>query len=1438
MSEYGASVRIRKRTQTKRYTPNEESSVDAKTGDNSRTLDKNLEGKSLPTKNALISEEGTPESSESGNESQKEEQRVTLGPDGQTTSSSTGIELFRHLCDNNLRFEHVETFATNYKNESQVVGTSLLNFLFHCFGFPEPVIHADDIFQDLEIQILLDKEHQKLAKIKNGNHLDKNEKRTANDVLRISTSPPIDGKHSMKYFPSNFKLFWHYFAKVVSSCESWAAASDDDDESALLSYVVQWLIGASAHQERQYRLTSTTGAFHLITGFAKVLNEETKRKEKVKSQMNAARKKMNQQQNRSHLATAKKRLGDLEKMMGAMDAKIVQIRSVVEELFAHIYVHRHRDIADEIRTESAETYGDWLTFIPVEFMEGTTTVSPSPRLQLLASLLYDLAPKVRQATLKSLKCLYKERDYGPSNITETEPGGYLSFSSPLYKGTVAFTSRYFTRFVDMTRDKDERVAIEASKLLLLVVKSAPYAESVSNEVEGACFKKLSSLCFADHAVIRRGVASVLSQMDDDLGNSPQDAGSTEAISELETDLVDRKKDMLSILFALFESNNVSSTHAGHIVDAFWNVQSIFVIRDLEFLAETLLSEDSTFNDNELNITVSMFVEVAKKHAGAKDLHSPESSLSTLNQSLSQNLLKYLPQLLNRFQADESKISILGSLPALLNLEKTATNRNAKVFKTLLQQMHVLFLQHGAIKFSGDGKILSRSVGTASSSLASFGEDDENTNGLNLDQTAPVPTLIHNVLEEEENGGKNVLNTLAKSFSHLSSPSHLQRDAQTSLRKLCDELCSRISENFGAIEIRNEFHGEESIYALAFDLERLAALYMQIDLIDHVSMDLFESLNTTIASLIRGGIPTYYSQLSILSTCLRLLFSRLSFRLLALVQKCKKRVQVENSSAETGDDSDQRDEMNRENPVLVITDEQCEPLASMRDELVPYLMEIMKFRNTPSALESPKIYSELQWGLILDAFKIFCDICTLFKAALKNTELRILSWNPSPDMIHAGSEAFISLYQHRSSPKFTDCADDASPLDPISKKELVQLDLVNEVISPYVKFALRNICIDECDVFSTAVILVETRNNTRGRVGDMVKVLLNQVKQLKRGFALYFDVHKTALVRMYENTMNPEHPKPKRNKMMAEMTAFSKELASRLKFSLISEWHRNCVVEFVADGVLYALNESSKSHYLGSLRAYLVLLKPTHLKKIIKLVQGRCYAEHLSDPWFDSNDFQDSFKSVRSFQDYLHAKTGEYLAINKGVQVVAVGGRSIDLQSSKRSLTVANHNDQPGISGGNPLQNPNSSKRDRSTFSGSDNHVAHQQDSRLLSDLSSSDSENDFETSFSQPSISYSHLRGTKIVNTPPSSASDHGSGSESEISIISSSNRPEIRSSVFRNSKIRTQRLSTQHYQSEVSIIEVDEDDESEGSELDEDSYIVHQTADIMEGASKRQRLG
>ena len=151
MFESDTSARARKRTQTKRYTPNEQTSVNAKTSEISRTLDQKLEGEALPTKNALVNEESTPES-ESGTTSHGEEQRNTSGPDGETTSSSVGIELFRRLCENNLRFEHVETFTTNYKNESQVVGTSLFNFLFHCFGFPEPVINADDVFQDLEIQ--------------------------------------------------------------------------------------------------------------------------------------------------------------------------------------------------------------------------------------------------------------------------------------------------------------------------------------------------------------------------------------------------------------------------------------------------------------------------------------------------------------------------------------------------------------------------------------------------------------------------------------------------------------------------------------------------------------------------------------------------------------------------------------------------------------------------------------------------------------------------------------------------------------------------------------------------------------------------------------------------------------------------------------------------------------------------------------------------------------------------------------------------------------------------------------------------------------------------------------------------------------------------------------------------------------------------------------
>ena len=1390
-------------------------------------------------------------------------QPSATGIGGASNGLDEGTSLFHVLlAPGRLTFDVVSSFTSKYVENAEIVGAEMCNFMFHCFGFPSPVMGPEVEYEELSAQVFLDEQHELITS-------SSSDERLAN---------PYGGKQKMKHFPSNFRLFWHHFAKACAACESWAGTDeegDDEDEASLLLHAMQWLTEVSGHPERRYRIVATAAALHLITGLTKFLVVQSSHQEKVAVQVTVAKNKKNAKN-----AASKKRLADLERMLHTIDTKIANLQSTIKDLFDNVYIHRKRDVSNEIRVLASELCTEWYSTMPSEFVR-------DGRLQHMRVSFHDRTPKVRLNSLKMCQALYKESKTSMSNEDK--------------EIITKFTQAIFPHITNMCKDDEQKVAVEAMKTLAIIIRQAyreggNFEEIISEDAEIEAFGTLSRLIFAEQPDVRRSVAKVVWLLENP--NDREEDDDAEDIAPIE--LKKRQLEMFFDFFAGGDKNldemtqeereayleeckrdgvdpendsshifNVGPARAPHLVDAFWGLPECLIVRDIEFLANMLLSDDDGLTEQQTQVLVGIFSEVIRRFGGHKTIND-DAHMQPLADRESALLMKFLPGLLSRYQHDERKIALLGALPQYLNLEHAATNRGAKQFTELLSQMHVLYVQHGAgTKLAEEEGEESRAV--PASSLANLREsaDDEG-------HTYEMSPVIKNFLENHSLRGKNVLAVLARAIAHLVGPSHLQRAAQTSLRNICDEISAAIEKNMPALETNEDGNhdDEEGLFTLVLHLERMSALYSQIDLIEHVSPEFFDSLNSALMSLTRDGISAHAGDAAIVRSCLRLLYSRIQFSLFPLYQRAMVKTDadggrtnnkaqkggkrgskegsaasandpVEDASAEAGAEAVELAAPVVSNPP--IRPEEFEPVISMREELVPYLLDIMQFEG-PTTNE--------QWSVVVEAFNLFCDLSLLFKETLRTrkTVLYGLGWIPGKDVPFALAQCFERLIEYRASEGYTQNSNGNDAIeDYVNKLDIHQHDILRNVVAPYCKYAIRGLP-QSCDVYATATLLLATRAGLSGEGynKDVVNAVITKVKKTENGFSTFFDIQKTALMRLYKDTMEIDNV-PARNKKAVEFCAFAKKLANKLKFGLKTQFHRNCVASFVSDGLLFALDQPENAHYVGALKPYLLLLKPKGCERIHANILESSRRRRFTEPWLDDPEFEDKFRFVKDFQATMVSKTGKELSYAEIVQPQVVPASDANVEAETATLVRGNDSlvQVPPPQRGEPvdLTGPNdisnigyvSSSDDGKNSDGVETRNA--KESRKenappavrqaaakkrkresmnlsdgLSDLSSSDSENDFESGRSP----------VKVAKRSPGEGS-YRISSDSDDSDAQSGQSFNERRPEMKNYRRRTiEKNRRRHRPSEVSIPEVDEDEDM-SDDSDDDDFFTREASRMIE---------
>nr|BAG63840.1 unnamed protein product [Homo sapiens] len=421
--------------------------------------------------------------------------------------------------------------------------------------------------------------------------------------------------------------------------------------------LISLLTGLSDSQVRAFRHTSTLAAMKLMTSLVKVALQLSVHQDNNQRQYEAER-------NKGPGQRAPERLESLLEKRKELQEHQEEIEGMMNALFRGVFVHRYRDVLPEIRAICIEEIGCWMQSYSTSFLTDSY-------LKYIGWTLHDKHREVRLKCVKALKGLYGNRDL----TTRLE----------------LFTSRFKDRMVSMVMDREYDVAVEAVRLLILILKNM---EGVLTDAD--C-ESVYPVVYASH----RGLASAAGEFlywklfypecEIRMMGGREQRQSPGA-----------QRTFFQLLLSFFVESELHD-HAAYLVDSLWDCAGAR-LKDWEGLTSLLLEKDQNLGDVQESTLIEILVSSARQASeghppvgrvtGRKGLTSKERKTQADDRvKLTEHLIPLLPQLLAKFSADAEKVTPLLQLLSCFDLHIYCTGRLEKHLELFLQQLQEVVVKH-------------------------------------------------------------------------------------------------------------------------------------------------------------------------------------------------------------------------------------------------------------------------------------------------------------------------------------------------------------------------------------------------------------------------------------------------------------------------------------------------------------------------------------------------------------------------------------------------------------------------------------------------------------------------------------------------------------------------------------------------------------------------
>ncbi|XP_064880597.1 cohesin subunit SA-1 [Oncorhynchus nerka] len=429
----------------------------------------------------------------------------------------------------------------------------------------------------------------------------------------------------------------------------------------LMDTVISLLTGLSDSQVRAFRHTSTLAAMKLMTALVNVALNLSIHQDNTQRQYEAERNKMAGKRANEKLELLLQKRKELQENQD-------EIENMMNSIFKGIFVHRYRDAIAEIRAICIEEIGVWMKMYSDAFLNDSY-------LKYVGWTLHDRQGEVRLKCLKALQNLYTNRE--------------------LFPKLELFTNRFKDRIVSMTLDKEYDVAVEAIRLITLILQGSE--DALSNE---DC-ENVYHLVYSAHRPVAVAAGEFLHRK----LFSRHDPQAEEELAK-RRGRSSPNGNLLRMLVLFFLESELHE-HAAYLVDSLWE-SSQELLKDWECMTELLLEEpvqgEEVLSDRQESSLIELMVctirQAAEAHppvgrgTGKRVLTAKERKTQIDDKNkLTEHFIMALPMLLSKYQADSEKVANLLQIPMFFDLDVYSAGRMEKHLDALLKQIRQVVDKH-------------------------------------------------------------------------------------------------------------------------------------------------------------------------------------------------------------------------------------------------------------------------------------------------------------------------------------------------------------------------------------------------------------------------------------------------------------------------------------------------------------------------------------------------------------------------------------------------------------------------------------------------------------------------------------------------------------------------------------------------------------------------
>ncbi|KAJ4939815.1 hypothetical protein JOQ06_029251 [Pogonophryne albipinna] len=457
-----------------------------------------------------------------------------------------------------------------------------------------------------------------------------------------------------------WKKFRYNFCEFISVLIRQCQYSIIYDEY-MMDTVISLLTGLSDSQVRAFRHTSTLAAMKLMTALVNVALNLSIHQDNTQRQYEAERNKIAGKRANDKLELLLQKRKELQENQD-------EIENMMNSIFKGIFVHRYRDAIAEIRAICIEEIGVWMKMYSDAFLNDSY-------LKYVGWTLHDRQGEVRLKCLKALQNLYTNRE--------------------LFPKLELFTNRFKDRIVSMTLDKEYDVAVEAIRLVTLILQGSE--DALSNE---DC-ENVYHLVYSAHRPVAVAAGEFLHRK----LFSRHDPLAEEALAK-RRGRSSPNGNLIRMLVLFFLESELHE-HAAYLVDSLWE-SSQELLKDWECMTELLLEEpvqgEEVLSDRQESALIELMVctlrQAAEAHppvgrgTGKRVLTAKERKTQIDDKNkLTEHYIMALPMLLSKYQADSEKVANLLQIPQFFDLDVYSAGRMEKHLDALLKQIRLVVEKH-------------------------------------------------------------------------------------------------------------------------------------------------------------------------------------------------------------------------------------------------------------------------------------------------------------------------------------------------------------------------------------------------------------------------------------------------------------------------------------------------------------------------------------------------------------------------------------------------------------------------------------------------------------------------------------------------------------------------------------------------------------------------